>query len=320
MINKCLKCNKIFNNSYNYSRHINRKIPCDAIFKCDKCDKIFPNNSNLITHINKKIPCKKPIIHQEVKKSDVEVLLEIEKLKLEDKDKDRRHEMSKKDKERQHEKEIIELKKQSALEKIKLSETLKTERKEKTVSYINNIHIENNIQNTIQNNIKIEQNFIQNVINVYGDNPKIISIKDATDKLLNLISNDPYLTMEIVDGFDTVDNLIHDLLTRLYENINNRPLAYNKKLETYYNISSDDGKVLVKKRDFDNDIDTELKPNIYSLLEMLNACAPLSNAKAKKRYDQDFDDRIKTIEVTRLNIEEVDVQPASSQAFSVECG
>lgn len=111
-----------------------------------------------------------------------------------------------------------------------------------------------------------------------------------------------------------------DLIKWLRKNNIIGNLAYNKKLETYYNISSDDGKVLVKKRDFDNDIDTELKPNLYSLLEMLNACAPLSNAKAKKRYDQDFDDRIKTIEVTRLNIEEVDVQPASSQAFGVECG
>ncbi|MGL5934458.1 MAG: C2H2-type zinc finger protein [Cetobacterium sp.] len=141
---KCPKCNKIFSNSYNYSRHISKKIPCDTIFKCDNCGKISPNDYSLNKHLNKKIPCERKASI----KSNVEILLEITKLKLEDKEK-----------ERQFKKEIIELKTRAALEKITLAEKLKTERKEKTVTHINNVHIENSLQANIQNNLKIEQTF-----------------------------------------------------------------------------------------------------------------------------------------------------------------
>jgi len=73
----CNKCNKIFAKKYNYTKHINRKNPCDNnIFeinnieiplqdnvdiipnvnnnKCPYCYKIFFQKSNVLIHINNK--------------------------------------------------------------------------------------------------------------------------------------------------------------------------------------------------------------------------------------------------------------------------
>ncbi|MGL5936345.1 MAG: hypothetical protein ACRCZI_12070, partial [Cetobacterium sp.] len=79
---------------------------------------------------------------------------------MEDKEKERIFKSQENEKARQfklneefkHEKEMAEIKNQNALQ----IEKVKTERKEKTVSHINNIHIENKIQNEIQNNIILE--------------------------------------------------------------------------------------------------------------------------------------------------------------------
>jgi len=67
-IYQCEKCEKIFNNKTEYTRHLNRKTLCNKIyteFKCFKCLKIFSSNQHLERHKNKKNPCISAIIKLE---------------------------------------------------------------------------------------------------------------------------------------------------------------------------------------------------------------------------------------------------------------
>jgi hypothetical protein len=332
---KCIKCNKNFKSEYLLNKHINRKYPCDIIFNCEKCNSIFKDKRTLDLHLNRKTLCTKKII-----KPEAEIILEIEKLKLYKKEKEYQHEkemlelkkenevakleilnkikLQGKEKFWQHEKEIIELKKQAALEKISLSEKLKTERKEKTVTHINNIHIENKIQNTIQNNIKLEQNFIQHVTNLYGENPNVISIEDATSNLVTLMEKNPFLTMEIYDSFNSDDDLIVKLLERIYSNPNTKQIVYQDELDAYYIVLLVDDKLKIKKVNFVNDIDSKLKDALKSLLDALYRCSLYASPKTRRGFGPDFNRRSIVISTMEKTIDEIDIQPMSAKAFAIE--
>ncbi|MGL5934656.1 MAG: C2H2-type zinc finger protein [Cetobacterium sp.] len=300
----CDKCGKIFNNSYNYTRHINRKVSCNTIFKCHVCESIFSEKRKLDRHSNKINPCVGKII-----RSDAEIMLEITKLKLKDKEKERKEH----EKHRQHEKEILEIKKQNTLE----IERVKTERKEKTVTHINEVHIQNNIQNTINNNIKLEQKFIQNINHIYGKNPNIIPLDAAAEALINSIIRDPKLTMELFHGFESRDDLVKMCLKRLYEVQSNKPIAYNDALETYYNISNNSniGELNIEKTEFVN-IQPDIKRNLIEILITLYGVSGISGCKTQIKLDNAFDERLKKIDNTRKFIEDIDIHPASSDVFS----
>ena len=76
MNHKCKKCKQTFVSEYLLNKHLNRKVPCDVVLKCDRCEVVFTNAYRLNRHKNRKNPC--TIID---KKSDLEIKLEIEKLK-----------------------------------------------------------------------------------------------------------------------------------------------------------------------------------------------------------------------------------------------
>lgn len=64
----CEKCGKSFNHYGNYTRHVNRKTPCNekGIFQCQRCKKLFSYKSRYTKHVNRKFPCKsmKDILHE----------------------------------------------------------------------------------------------------------------------------------------------------------------------------------------------------------------------------------------------------------------
>ena len=57
---QCMNCNKQFIKKTDYTRHLNRKTPCNKNkeFKCDICLYDFKNNFNLERHKKRKNPCK----------------------------------------------------------------------------------------------------------------------------------------------------------------------------------------------------------------------------------------------------------------------
>jgi uncharacterized C2H2 Zn-finger protein len=68
--NECNKCNQIFNNKWNYIRHINTCMKNDIYnnkdiinneYICDKCNKIFNYKSHYQRHVNKKFSCIKDV-------------------------------------------------------------------------------------------------------------------------------------------------------------------------------------------------------------------------------------------------------------------
>ncbi|MGL5934838.1 MAG: hypothetical protein ACRCZI_04370, partial [Cetobacterium sp.] len=140
------------------------------------------------------------------------------------------------------------------------------------------------------------------------------SLKDAADILKKNIEIDPYLTMEIFVDFNSVDDLITNLLKRFHKNPKSKPIVYYKNSKTYYGVSFDDDKVILKKLDFKLDISPKLKDQLNEVLEMISACTPRSSIKVKYRND-DYSARYDTIMDTRLNMEKIDIEPASSNAF-----
>ncbi|MGL5934459.1 MAG: hypothetical protein ACRCZI_02430 [Cetobacterium sp.] len=158
--------------------------------------------------------------------------------------------------------------------------------------------------------------FIQNVINFYGENPNIISLKDAAEKLAEDIYADPYLAMKYVDGFETVNELNRNVLLGMYVDKTTMPYTCNEKSSIIYEVLPDGKKVQLIKREF-KDIEALLKPPIYTVLESMNGAAPLANLKTKRGYNQDFDNRIKTIEDTRMNIANIDIQQPVTQVFTI---
>ena len=65
----CQKCNKIFTRKTEYTRHMNRKTPCDkqllsdGEIKCSHCNKKFKHPSALYYHIKKNV-CKKLYVNE----------------------------------------------------------------------------------------------------------------------------------------------------------------------------------------------------------------------------------------------------------------
>ncbi|MGL5934002.1 MAG: C2H2-type zinc finger protein [Cetobacterium sp.] len=339
MVYNCNKCNNTFKSEYLLEKHINRKISCDVIFKCEKCRGIFKNNYSLTKHKRRINPC--------ISESELRMQIEFKKLQIKEKMleyKEKEHQNAKeniilkekslddKKEERKHKKELFiskeqqDLKKQyhemymaaynklTDLEKITLAEKMKTLRKEKTVSHINNIHIENNIQTTINNNIKLEQNFIQNVIQTYGENPTIIPIEDASKKLISDVWDNPQLTVEIFKTYQTINELLTTFFNKMYKNPANKPIAYYKQLETYYGVSANDGKADLIKCELE-DIAYNIRQNIAHILEQFNGAAPMAHVKTKKPWD-DFEKRNKEIDDVRKEISEFDIHPVTSKVFS----
>ena len=97
---KCTRCNKIYNNKYNYNKHLNRKISCKKIIDkdnannmqnneniifnnaktmqneknlCNYCNKNFTHKNNLYIHINNRCKIRKQIEND--KKNIFETLL-----------------------------------------------------------------------------------------------------------------------------------------------------------------------------------------------------------------------------------------------------
>ena len=86
---KCNRCNKLYSHKGDYTKHLNRKIPCKTIspiivsnlvqdspnqnkkFKCSKCSKTFANKSNLNRHTSRsckaKLEFKKEYTNRNVK-------------------------------------------------------------------------------------------------------------------------------------------------------------------------------------------------------------------------------------------------------------
>lgn len=169
----CNKCKKEFGSKYNLERHYNRKIPCFINeTTCKRCLKQFKSKYLLDKHIKKRISCesyKKKDKNQsdilsttynkdnknDSKTDTIKLKLEIEKEKSNQKEIDAKKEEMR----MQHEKEM----KMLELEMLKIKfeknieiEHMKTERKEKTVSIINNIET-----------INIHNNFVQYIENKY---------------------------------------------------------------------------------------------------------------------------------------------------------
>lgn len=177
---KCKKCKKKFISQYLLDKHLNREVPCDQKIMCELCNKIFQKKIELERHMQRKTPCvkvdkiKKSIsleIQQEKTKQEREkTRRELEKIKLKNEQIKLKNEQREKEIQLQKEKALaIEEKKmeqlkfdhEKKLEKMLLQkekeltiENIKTERKEKTTTIINNDNrqqIINNIQVTINN-------------------------------------------------------------------------------------------------------------------------------------------------------------------------
>ena len=166
---KCGKCGKKVKTQHLLDKHLNRQDPCDIIIKCDNCNKIFNNRAQKNSHNRRKTPCIKNV-NGESSKSDAQIQLEIEREKTLRLEKEKKSELDKLDKEMQMQAEktkntllILAAKK----EKDTSIELLKTERKEKTASVINNTNniVNNNI--IININIANTNNTVQHLTNQY---------------------------------------------------------------------------------------------------------------------------------------------------------
>lgn len=95
----CSRCNKVYENKFKYTQHVNRKFPCKQIesltkenkspieFICNYCNKNCSTKSNLSRHIN--LYCKTKKLHDN-DKTEIELLREKNK-ELEDKLKQKQH-------------------------------------------------------------------------------------------------------------------------------------------------------------------------------------------------------------------------------------
>ena len=77
IVYKCDKCSTNFLSNNNLEKHLNRIVPCGTIIQCKRCTVIFKKYVHLTNHLARKNPCKLIII----KKSDLEIRLEIEEKK-----------------------------------------------------------------------------------------------------------------------------------------------------------------------------------------------------------------------------------------------
>ena len=74
---ECFKCKKKFKHLSKFNRHINRKIPCNNLetekYVCNRCGKIFRDTYNLTRHLQKVNLCGK--------KTELDKQIELYKLK-----------------------------------------------------------------------------------------------------------------------------------------------------------------------------------------------------------------------------------------------
>jgi hypothetical protein len=139
MNHNCKFCNLNFKSEYLFNKHKTRKIPCTYDLQCKKCKKMFKRKVDLDNHYKRKTPCVK---EEGVVKMDVISIVEKEKLvcmkeKQEFELKKMELEIKKMELEYTLKNDNIKIK----TEGLKEIERLKTERKEKTNTVINNINI-----------------------------------------------------------------------------------------------------------------------------------------------------------------------------------
>jgi hypothetical protein len=77
----CNKCNKQLSSKIGLERHFNKKIPCDRILKCPRCETIYNKKPDLERHLQRKFPCKLKTEMASSKEHELQLRLEIEKLK-----------------------------------------------------------------------------------------------------------------------------------------------------------------------------------------------------------------------------------------------
>ena len=96
MVIKCDRCKVQFTTEYLLSKHQNKKIQCGIIFECERCKKILSTQYSLERHYNKKNPCievkyiNKPVKSKIILEKQKEISLEIQKIKEETKENERR--------------------------------------------------------------------------------------------------------------------------------------------------------------------------------------------------------------------------------------
>ena len=240
MIFRCNKCENTFNNKYNFNKHINRKHPCNIILKCHTCDKLFDVYKDLNNHLNRKYPCKKPSV-PEKSKSDIKLEMDIKKLEILTKNK-----LEIEDRKFQHKKELIELNKLAFIEKNTQIEMLKTTRKEKTVTNINNGNI-----------INITNNVIQHIGAKYKDNEDISLLKanceHAFDNMIYNFGEPPGETMLKI--YDKSSSFTRNILEYCFEDPKSQSIFYIKELDKFFGIYVDkDYKIEIKETKFDTEV------------------------------------------------------------------
>ncbi len=220
----CDNCKKTFNRKINYDRHINKKVPCGNIehYECQRCHKEFNKYSNYQQHLNRKNKCS--INSRQRNKTNIE--LEREKTRQEEakieqeREKTRQEEikMQKEIEKLKLKKEIMEKESENKKEEIELRrlknleiEQVKTDRKEKTASIINNIN---------NQNIKIE--VTNNINNIFDAKIVINSDKFKTkdvSHLFDIIQNERKMEQLCKDN-KSLTNLLANIIKIAYNNDN----------------------------------------------------------------------------------------------------
>ncbi len=296
---KCTKCKKKFVSQYLLDKHLNREIPCDQEIKCEKCDKKFEKKRDLERHMNRKTPCvsikhnlkvlelekeqEKTKQEEEKTKRELEktrqeaekTKRELEKLKLKIELENKKQQTI--EKESESKKEEIELRKLKNLE----IEKVKTERKEKTASIINNINTQN---------IKIE--VTNNINNMFDAKIVLDSDKFKTkdvSHLFEIISN-PKIMEQLCKDNNSLTNLLANIIKIAYNNDNipeSRYFVSDKESDHF--LIADENSGQYKIVDY-NDIEKYIKKttnNSYNEIKKIidKNVLPRSKAEEFKLYE-----------------------------------
>jgi hypothetical protein len=222
---KCTKCKKKFVSQYLLDKHLNREITCDQEIKCGTCGKIFKLKRDLERHMNRKTPC----IKNYYNKNNSNVLLEIEKEKTK-----RELEKIKLQIELENKKQqTIQIKMDKSLE----IEKVKTDRKEKTASVINNINTQNI---NIEAETYINNQFNASIVYTKSEDKNKALIdwykKLENSKEIEFLCNDSKdLTDLVANIFKNNFNNDYSPKTRyfIYDKQSNKFLSVSKKSNKY---------------------------------------------------------------------------------------
>jgi hypothetical protein len=84
----CNKCSRELSSKYGLEKHLNKKIPCDRILKCQRCESVYNTKQELERHLQRKFPCKLKTEIASTKERELQLKLEIEKIKILQKEKE----------------------------------------------------------------------------------------------------------------------------------------------------------------------------------------------------------------------------------------